>query len=79
MLLGSDVLCKGRAPPGWNYVGVDTEGDTARPHGWLKFKCGTETVEITLQQTPTASTTATVGSLAMVIGGPPLAEGGRYL
>ena len=70
MLLGSDVLRKGRKAPGWSYVGADVEGTAEMPHGWLRFKYNTEEERVPLHFSPSEG--GDVGHLAM-IGGPPAA------
>ena len=40
-LLGADILCGGRKPPGWNYEGVDViTGENGEVSGSIRFRCG---------------------------------------
>lgn len=45
VLLGSDVLCGGRAKPGWNYVGHEFYDNGG---GCLRFKSGDDVEECAL-------------------------------
>lgn len=76
VLLGADVLCGGRQPPGWNFVGSDFETlASGEVKGALRFKCGEEVVSLPLHQAPGGCPTKE-GAVHAVTGAP---VGGTYL